>query len=63
MLAAELIAMRTDLTREYEKIEAMREEINKPTWRKVAGELLSSDLETKVEEKLVKSRAIDVGHW
>ena len=41
----------------------MREDINKPQWRKVAGELLSSDLETKVEEMLVKSRSIDVKQW
>lgn len=41
----------------------MREEINKPNWRKVAGELLSSELETKIEDMLIRSRSIDVGHW
>ena len=55
--------MRNELLTQYDKIENMREEINKPNWRKVAGELLSSELETRVEEMLVKSRSIDVGHW
>lgn len=34
--------MRETLIREYQKIEQMKEEINKPSWRKVAGELLAS---------------------
>lgn len=36
----------------------MKEELNKPTWRKVAGEILSTDFEKKVEEMLKKSEAL-----
>lgn len=41
----------------------MKEDINKPNWRKVAGELLSTELEQKVDNMLYKSRSIDIGHW
>ena len=41
----------------------MKDEINKPSWRKVAGELLSTELEEKVEHLLNKSRNIDIKHW
>ena len=41
----------------------MKEEIGKPNWRKVAGELLSSELETKIEDMLKKSRSIDIEQW
>lgn len=47
-LASEIVNMRDNLIKEYQKIELMKEEIGKPNWRKVAGELLSSDLEEKV---------------
>jgi len=37
ILAGELIQMRDALTKEYEKVDLMKEDINKPNWRKVAG--------------------------
>jgi len=41
-LAGEVIKMRNTLQTEYSKIESMREEIGKPNWRKVAGEIIAS---------------------
>lgn len=61
-LAKELIAMREILEKEFVHIETMKEEINKPQWRKVAGELLSSELEHKVEALIKQSNAIDIAH-
>ena len=40
--AGELILMREQLRQEYERVQLMKEDINKPQWRKVAGELLST---------------------
>lgn len=33
----------------------MKEEIKKPNWRKIAGELLSSDLENTIEQAISQS--------
>lgn len=63
LLAKDLLITRENLEREFIKIETMKEEINKPQWRKVAGELLATDLEQKVESMIKTSSAIDVGHW
>lgn len=41
----------------------MKADISGPSWRKVAGELLSSEMEQKINNMLYKSRSIDVGHW
>lgn len=41
-LAGELVKTREILQKEYTRIEAMKEEINKPTWRKTAGDIISS---------------------
>lgn len=41
----------------------MKDEIEKPNWRKVAGELLSSELEQKIDDLLLKSEALSVKHW
>lgn len=36
--------MKEVLQKEYTKIETMKEEIAKPHWRKVAGEIIASEL-------------------
>lgn len=41
LLAGELIKMREILAKENMKVQAMSEELRKPQWRKVAGEILS----------------------
>lgn len=41
----------------------MKEEISKPQWRKVAGELLSSELEQKIEQTIRQSSTLEIGHW
>lgn len=43
-LASEVLKIRKNLEEEYIHIETLKEDINKPQWRKVAGELLSTDL-------------------
>ena len=53
--------MRQRLEQEYIKIESMKEEINKQAWRKVAGEILSTDLENRVEAMLEESSKVLVG--
>ena len=45
------------------KIEAMKEEIGKPNWRKVAGEIIASELERKVDEMVRQSSQLAVGRW
>ena len=59
-MATELISMRTNLRNQYQKIQQMKEEIDKPQWRKIAGELLSSELELKVEEMISISKRMDI---
>lgn len=63
LLASDLVAMRQNLIKQYQKIEVMKDDINKPHWRKVAGELLSSELEEKVEQMLMKSKSMNVKPW
>lgn len=62
-LAAELIVARDNLQREATKIEGMREEISKPNWRKVAGEIIASELETKIDLIVKQSNALEIGRW
>ncbi len=62
-LAADLVKFRETLQKEYVKIEAMKEEIAKPTWRKTAGDIIASELEGKVEDLVNKSAQINVGKW
>ena len=45
------------------EIEAMKEEIGKPNWRKTAGEIIASELESKVEETVKRSNQLNVGKW
>lgn len=62
-LAGDLVKFRETLQKEYVKIEAMKEEIAKPTWRKTAGDIIASELEGKVEDLVNKSAQINVGKW
>ena len=55
--------MKSHLEREYHKVETMKEDLQKPGWRKVAGELLSTELETTVEDDLRRSSSFNIAHW
>jgi len=41
----------------------MREELTRPQWRKVAGEILSSDLEQSVEAMIRRSSGVEISGW
>jgi hypothetical protein len=41
----------------------MKDELKKPQWRKVAGEILSTDFEKKVEDLVKKSQGIEAEYW
>lgn len=41
----------------------MKQEINKPTWKKVVGQLLSSEMEQRLEALINKSQQINLGDW
>ena len=62
-LAGDLVKVRETLQKEYAKIETMKEEIAKTTWRKTAGDIIASELETKVEDLVKKSSQLNVGKW
>jgi hypothetical protein len=62
-LTSELAQMRVLLEKEAARVDEMKEELNKPQWRKVAGEILSTDFEKKVEELVKKSETLEAGHW
>ncbi len=55
--------MRETLEKEQQRIDGMREELNKPQWRKVAGEILSTELEQTVENLIKKSSQLEVRTW
>jgi hypothetical protein len=61
--AGDLIKIKEILEKEYVKVETMKEEINQPQWRKVTGEILSSELEKNLEELIKKSSASQIGKW
>lgn len=62
-LGGELTKVREVLQKEYTKIEGMKEELAKPTWRKTAGDIISNHLEETVEELVRKSSALNIGNW
>lgn len=45
LLTVELKKSKMMLEKEAVKIQAMKEELQRPNWRKVAGEILSTELE------------------
>ena len=58
-----MVRMREILVKEQSKVEIMKEELKKPNWRKTAGEILTTELEKKVEEMIRSTGQMDVGHW
>lgn len=54
-MALELIKMRDLLKIELDKVEKMKEEVDKSNWRKATGEIIASDFEHHVEQLLAKS--------
>jgi hypothetical protein len=62
-LAGDLIKMREILIKEGNQIESMREEINKPNWRKIAGEIIASELEQRIDMIVKQSTVLEVGRW
>ena len=54
-MAIELIRMRDTLKIELDKVEKMREEVDKTNWRKATGEIIASDFEHYIEQLLAKS--------
>jgi hypothetical protein len=62
-LASDILNMRETLEKEYVRVEAMRQEINRPQWRKVTGEILATELEKNLEELVKKSGTMEVGKW
>ena len=41
----------------------MKVSIDRPEWRKTAGQLLSSDIETKVNRLVKKSQETEIQDW
>jgi hypothetical protein len=41
----------------------MKEEISKPNWRKTAGDIISNNLESTVEDLVKKSATLNIGKW
>jgi hypothetical protein len=41
----------------------MKVEITRPQWRKVAGEIISTELEKTLEELIKKSNSAPIGKW
>lgn len=62
-LAGDVIKMRELLEKEYIRVETMKEEINKPQWRKIAGEILSTELEKNIEEIIKKGNQTEIKRW
>lgn len=48
-LAGDLMKIRELLHNEQEKIDTMKDGLTKPQWKKVAGEILSTDLDNRIE--------------
>lgn len=55
--------MKTTLEKELTRIDSMKLELAKPQWRKVAGEILSTELEHHVQNIIQQSSALEVGKW
>ena len=62
-LAGDLLAMREELKKQNVKIEGMRNEIGGEHWRKVAGEIIASEIEEKIDALMRKSAGLEVGRW
>lgn len=62
-LAGEVFKVKENLEKEYLRIEGMKEEINGPQWRKVAGEVLATELEKTMEDTVKKASFVTIGRW
>jgi hypothetical protein len=41
----------------------MKAEIEKPQWRKMTGEIISSEHERRIDEMIKQSSQLNVGRW
>ena len=58
-----MMRVREILVKEGEGIESMKERLRTPQWRQAAGEILSTEVEKKVETVLQRSREMHLGEW
>ena len=56
--AQEIIKAKESLEFEMNSIIAMREDINKPYWRNMAGVFINNDFETKVYEVIARCETV-----
>ena len=56
--AEEILRARESLQREISSIEAMREDINKPYWRNMAGVFITSEFEARIESVIKQCQTI-----
>ena len=62
-MAGDITRMRDTLLKEQAKIQVMKGELKRQNWRKTAGEILTTQLEKKVEEMIRSSNQMEVAHW
>lgn len=58
-----MIKCKEILQKEYMKVENMKEEIKGDNWRKTAGEIIATEMESKVKLVVKESSQINVGKW
>ena len=62
-LAGDLVRIKEALQKEQARVEIMKEEISQPQWRKVAGEILSMEMEKNVQQLIDQSSSAAVKPW
>lgn len=62
-LAGDMIKCKEILQKEYMKVENMKEEIKGDNWRKTAGEIIATEMESKIKLVVKESSQINVGKW
>jgi hypothetical protein len=58
-----MIRYKEVLQKEYMKVENMKEEIKGDNWRKTAGEIIATEMESKIKLVVKESSQINVGKW
>lgn len=58
--AEEIIRAKQSLEIEMQSIEAMKEDINKPYWKNMAGVFITSEFEAKIEVAIKRCENIEV---
>ena len=58
--AEEIIRAKQSLEIEMQSIDSMKEDINKPYWRNMAGVFITSEFEAKIEMAIKKCQTIEV---